>query len=67
MAIENVIKKKKTSRLAKKGRKSHFGDKFIASPNELEKMSNVDASVCVFKTPMAPTKNQVNQVLDAHD
>jgi hypothetical protein len=30
-------------------------------------MSNVDASVSVFKTPMAPTRNQINQVLDAHD
>jgi hypothetical protein len=34
VAAKNVNKKKKTLGLAKKGRKSHFGDRFMASPNE---------------------------------
>jgi hypothetical protein len=50
VVLENV-NKKKTSGLA------NLGDKFMASPNESEKLSNVDASVSVFKIPMALTGN----------
>ncbi len=39
----------------------------MAFPNESKKLSNVDANVSVLKILVAPTRNQVNQVLVTHD
>ncbi len=47
----------KNLKIGKKWRKSNFGGKFMAFPNESKKLSNVDANVSVLKILVAPTRN----------
>jgi hypothetical protein len=55
--IIDDVHKNKDSRVIRRGGKS------LRSTNVVQEVSNVDASVNIFKTPMAPKGSHVTQVL----